>query len=297
MNGVKTEPHLSMVKVSFTRPLVLGFGAVVLLLALYAPVLVGLAEDWWNDPNYSHGFLVPLAAGYFAWRKKETLGSLAVRPSFWGLLLLVFSQAVFLVGFLGSEYFLQRFSFLLVLAGGILFLYGWAHLRVLAFPLALFLFMIPLPALVFNAIAAPLQLIASQWAEVFLRSCSVPIFREGNILILAHQSLNVTEACSGIRSLFSLATLALIVSYFLPVSTWLRGLFVLSVLPIALLTNSLRVAGTGLLSQWWGEKAAEGFFHGFSGWLVFLLAFALLCLESMVFERGYAWVRKGREAR
>lgn len=271
------------------RRLFLGIVVVFLVLALYGPIFVGLVQDWWTNPNYSHGFLVPLAAAYFAWRKRERLRALPLRSSLWGLAVVLGSQVVFLVGYLGAEFFLQRFSFLLLLTGVILFLHGWARLRALAFPLALLILMIPLPAIIFNAVAVPLQLIASRWAEVFLQAVRVPVFREGNILILAQQTLNVTEACSGVRSLVSLGTLALVLAYLLPVSLWLRGFIVMSALPITLLTNAFRVAGTGLLGQFWGREVAEGFFHTFSGWLVFLLAFGLLWSESMVVER---WLRR-----
>lgn len=267
---------------------------VILLAGLYGTIFAELLQRWWNDSNYSHGFLVPLAAVYFGWRKKDILAALQPRPSLWGLPVLMFSQAVLLVGSLGAEYFLQRFSFVLLLTGGVLFLYGGSYLRVLAFPLAFLILMIPLPAIIFNAIAGPLQLVASQWAESLLRVCAVPVYRDGNILILSHQALNVTEACSGIRSLVSLFTLAIIVAYFQPFSVWVRGLLVLSALPITLLTNSLRVSGTGLLGQWWGPGAAEGFFHTFSGWLVFLLALVLLFSESMIIERWQRWRQNQR---
>ncbi len=271
----------------------LGWGlVVVLLLLLYGPIFLALVRQWWTDPDYSHGFLVPLAAFYFAWRKRRTLSRLPVQPSGWGLVGIVGAQAVLLVGYLGSEYFLQRFSFVLLLASGVLFFYGWAYLRNLAFPLAFLVLMIPLPAIVYTTVTGPLQLVASQWAESFLRVCQIPVYREGNLLILAHQTLNVTEACSGIRSLVSLLTLGLIVAYVQPLALGFRGLVVLSVLPITLLTNSFRVAGTGLLGQWGGQAAAEGFFHGFSGWLIFLVAFGLLFAETLVFGKCRRWWNK-----
>lgn len=301
---ISAEPSKGQVKmgqaferfgVQVDRTLLTGLGLGTLVLALYGRIFLALAQQWWNDPNYGHGFLVPVAALYFAGRKKDVLARLTPQPFYWGLAVILGSQAVLLVGFLGAELFLQRSSFLLLLAGSILFLYGWPYVRALAFPLFLLLFMVPLPAIIFNAVALPLQLIASQWAEAFLQACQVPVLREGNILILARQTLNVTEACSGIRSLISLLTLALVVAHFLPASVSLRGLFVLSTLPITLLTNSLRITGTGLLSQVWGEEAARGFFHTFSGWLVFLLAFALLCSESVILKRWWSWRRDEKE--
>lgn len=272
--------------------LLLLVALVLLLVSLYASILLRLVGQWWNDPNYSHGFLVPLAAFYFAWRKRGVLRAAPVQSSGWGLVGIVGSQAVLLVGYLGSEYFLQRLSFVLLLASGVLFFYGWAYLRRLAFPLAFLVLMVPLPAIVYNSVTGPLQLEASQWAEGFLRLSQIPVYREGNLLFLAHQTLNVTEACSGVRSLVSLLTLGLIVAYVQPLALGSRSLLVLSVLPITLLTNSFRVAGTGMLGRWWGEAAAEGFFHGFSGWLIFLLAFGLLFSEAVVFEKCRRWWTK-----
>lgn len=251
----------------------------VVSVLVYGKTLAGLAVDWWQNPDYSHGLLLPFALGYILYQKKDKLAAMAIRPSWLGLAIIVASQVVNLVGFLGAEFFLQRFSFLLFLAGLILFLMGPLHLAESAFALLLLFFAIPLPAIVFNAVSLPLQFIASSWAESFLRVCQIPVYREGNILMLAQQTLNVAEACSGIRSLMSLITLGVMIAYFLPFRWWLKALFIASTVPIALVANSFRVAGTGVLSSWYGEAAAQGFFHTFSGWLVFVCAFGFLILE------------------
>ncbi len=255
---------------------------VLLLLAaglLYAKTLSGLALEWWRNPDYSHGLLLPFALAYILYQKKDKLAAMKLQPSWMGLAVIVASQVVNLVGFLGAEFFLQRFSFLLLLSGLILFLVGARQLGESAFALVLLFFAIPLPAIVFNAVSLPLQFIASSWAESFLRVCQIPVYREGNILMLSQQTLNVAEACSGIRSLMSLITLGVMIAYFLPFRWWLKSLFIASTVPIALVANSFRVAGTGVLGRWFGEAAAQGFFHSFSGWLVFVCAFGVLILE------------------
>ena len=262
--------------IRMSREVLLLLVAAVLV---YGKTLAGLAVDWWQNPDYSHGLLLPFALGYILYQKKDKLAAMAIRPSWLGLAIIVASQVVNLVGFLGAEFFLQRFSFLLFLAGLILFLMGPLHLAESAFALLLLFFAIPLPAIVFNAVSLPLQFIASSWAESFLRVCQIPVYREGNILMLASQTLNVAEACSGIRSLMSLITLGVMIAYFLPFRWWLKALFIASTVPIALVANSFRVAGTGVLSRWYGEAAAQGFFHTFSGWLVFVCAFGFLILE------------------
>lgn len=252
---------------------------------IYGKVLVELAGEWWQNPDYSHGLLVPFAIAYLLWEKRKTLSALPLRPSWIGLAVIVASQGINLVGFLGAEYFLQRSSFVFLLAGLILFFAGWEHLRETAFMLLLLELAVPLPVLIFNIVALPLQLIASSWAESFLRVCQIPVLREGNLLVLAQQTLNVTEACSGIRSLMSLITLGLMLAYFLPFRWMVRVAFVLTTIPIAIIANAFRVGGTGLLATYFGEKAAQGFFHTFSGWLVFVFAFVVLLGEVTLLHR------------
>jgi len=171
------------------------------------------------------------------------------------------------------------------LVGAVLFLFGWQRLLVLAFPLAFLLLMIPLPALIFNQIAFPLQLLASQAGEVTLRSVDIPVLREGNVLILATTKLEVAEACSGIRSLVSLLTLGIMIGYFTDRRAWVRCLIAISTIPIAVITNGARVAGTGMAAHRFGPAAAEGFFHEFSGWIIFLLAFVLMMALQRIIVR------------
>ena len=245
---------------------------------LYGHVLAKLVHDWATDGNYSHGFLVPPVAGYFAWERRARLASLRLEPSFWGLCIVAGSLAVLVLGTLGAELFLTRISLIGLLAGAIVFTAGWRHLRTLAFPLVCLVLMIPIPAIVFNQIAFPLQLIASQFGAGVLSAAGIPVLREGNVIVLANTSLEVAEACSGIRSLVSLLTIGLILGYFSSPSTWVRAVVTLGTIPIAIFTNALRVAGTGIAAHFYGPRAAEGFFHTFSGWLVFLVALLLVWL-------------------
>ncbi len=136
--------------------------------------------------------------------------------------------------------------------------------------------MIPLPAIIFNQIAFPLQLFASRVGEFAIASAGIPVLREGNVLVLANTSLEVAEACSGIRSLVSLITLGIVFGYFTDRRGWVRTAIVASTIPVAIVANGARVAGTGMLAHWWGPDAAQGFFHEFSGWVVFIVAFAMI---------------------
>jgi exosortase len=265
-----------------------GWPVLIAVILLYGRILVDLAREWTQNDNYSHGLIVPFAIAYLLYQKRGRLFSIPIRPSaLWGLATIVGSQSVLIVGFLGAEFFLQRFSFVLLLAGLVLFLFGTRMFSEVFFGFLLLAISVPLPAIAFDSLALPLQLLASSWAETFLRLCGVPVFREGNVLQLSFHTLNVSEACSGIRSLNSLLALALMLGYFIPMRRWVRVIFVLSAIPIALVMNAARVAGTGLLGLWFGERAAEGFFHTFSGWAIFIVAFVLLCGEMSIFQRFF----------
>jgi exosortase len=246
------------------------------LLLMYRHVLAKLMSDWWTDDNYSHGFLIVPIALYLAWERRHRFVDTVNSPSMAGLAVVVGSMLVLLAGILGSELFLTRISLIGTLAGALLFLYGARRVRVLAFPLAFLLLMIPLPAIIFNQIAFPLQLLASRAGEYTLSSVDIPVLREGNVLILANMKLEVAEACSGIRSLVSLLTLGIMFGYFTDRRAWVRTTIALSTIPVAIIANGLRVAGTGIAAHQFGPVAAEGFLHEFSGWLVFIVAFLIM---------------------
>jgi len=253
----------------------------LLLIALgsglvYWRVVVKLVSDWYHDDNYSHGFLIVPLAVYFVWERREKLRKIPVAPSTFGLVVVLGSVMVLIAGILGSELFLTRISIMGTIIGVVLYLFGWQHLRALAFPVAFLLLMIPIPAIIFNRIAFPLQLLASQFGESAMGLANVPVLREGNVLILANTTLEVAEACSGIRSLVSLLTLAIVFGYFSDPRGWVRTVLALSSVPVAIVTNGFRVAGTGIAAHQFGAAAAEGFFHEFSGWLVFVAAFVLM---------------------
>lgn len=261
-------------------------GGLLLLVgaALYADVFTRMVHQWWTDPNFSHGFIVPLFSLFLVWRKSEELLAVAAEPSWFGLLPIVAALSLLVVGVLGAELFLSRLSLVVLLAGLVIQVLGWNWFRALAFPLGVLLLMIPIPAIIFNQIAFPLQLLASQLASELLALCGVPVLRQGNIIELPSMTLEVVQACSGIRSLVSLLTLAVIYGYFLE-KRWIgRTLLALSAIPIAVMANAVRIMGTGLLGQYWSPEKAEGFFHSFSGWVIFVISLALLFLAHSVVQ-------------
>ena len=252
---------------------------------LYADVVAGLVRQWRTDDNYSHGFFVVPLALYFGWERRAALARAATQPSLAGLVLVALSLAVLIAGLLSAELFLTRVSLVGAVAGAVLFVWGRTHFRLLLFPLAFLLLMIPLPAIVFNQMAFPLQLAASQVGESVIAAAGIPVLREGNILRLPAQTLEVAEACSGLRSLISLVMLGIVLGYFSDPRNGARVAIALAAVPIAIVANAMRVAGTGLASEWISPAAAEGFFHTFSGWLVFVVAFAGLLVVQQVVAR------------
>jgi exosortase len=249
---------------------------------LYSGVAPGLVRQWAQDDDYSHGFFVVPLALWFVWERRHALGAAVGRPTVLGLVLLVASLLCFLAGQLGSELFLTRVSVIGVLGGLVLFVAGTQHFRILAFPLAFLLLMVPLPAIVFNHIAFPLQMLASQVGETVIAASGIPVLREGNVLHLPHEALEVAEACSGIRSLMSLLMLAIVLGYFTERRVGARIAIALASVPIAVIANATRVAGTGLASYWISPAAAQGFFHSFSGWIMFVVALVGL----LIFQRA-----------
>jgi exosortase len=254
----------------------------------YAHVIVKLVRDWATDDNYSHGFLIVPLACFFAWERRAQFRLAVRRPSNSGLLVVLCSVALLLAGVLGAELFVTRISILGLLAGTILFLYGWNHLKIMLFPILFLILMIPVPAIIFNQIAFPLQLLASKFGVAGLIACRIPVLREGNVIILGSVSLEVAEACSGIRFLISLITLGTVYGYFCDSRLWVRTTLVFATIPIAILTNGIRVAGTGIAAHVYGKGAAEGFFHTFSGWLVFVVAFVMLFLLHRLIQAVFS---------
>ena len=247
-----------------------------LLIALYHEIFSGLLYDWDNDPNYSHGFIVPFMSAYFVYERWSLLRQLPIQPSVLGIPILVMGMAMLVIGSVGAELFAQRMSFIVVITGLTLLILGKRALMTLSLPIVFLLFMIPLPAIVVNTIAFPLQIFAAQTASFCLFNLGIPVLREGNLITLAGSTLEVAEACSGLRSLVALLALGTVYAYFSQRQMWKRWVLVLLSIPIAILANALRVTGTGILAHYWGTEAAEGFYHTFEGWLVFVVAFILL---------------------
>jgi exosortase len=274
----------------------------------YATVLVKLSGDWWADENYSHGLLVPFIIGYILWSQRNKLASTATRPSvFLGGAAVAMALFALWAGVAGAELYIQRLSLILLLAGTVVYFWGTQLLRFLLVPLILLFLAIPIPAIVFNKIAFPLQLFASRCAVWSMSLLGIPVLRQGNVIELkplnsfGTKKLEVVEACSGIRSLMTLITLAVVFAYFsyprdndeprsftgwlTSFGFWRSFIIIGSAVPIAIFTNALRVSGTGVLAHFYGTEIADGFFHEFSGWVIYIAAFLMLFGIALIVDR------------
>jgi exosortase len=250
----------------------------ILLVVIYYRVAIKLVYDWYTIPDYSHGFLVPFFALFLLWDKRKTLRNTPIQQSWRGISLVVFGIIVLILGVYGVDLFTARISFVFLLAGLIWTLFGSAMLRELRFPLLVLVLAIPFPTILFNQVTFPLQLFASRIASDILPLLGVPVLLEGNVIQLPVMKLEVAEACSGIRSLMSLFTLAVFYGYFLERTTSRRWILALAAIPIAVTANVFRIVGTGLCVQYWDPEKALGFFHEFSGWVMFIISLGCLYL-------------------
>ena len=299
---------------------ILAIGAA--LTFVYFATLAKLGHDWWNDENYSHGLLIPFIIAFIIWQDRQKFKeSGSVRATWFGATGIGFALIGLWAGTAGAELFVQRASLLLMLASIAIYFFGFRILRLAAVPLFLFALAIPIPQIIFNRIAFPLQLFASRCAVAAMSFFEIPVLRQGNVIELMPlgskepKRLAVVEACSGIRSLMTLVTLAVVYAYFTrpkgpetsggdsPKSAqtkvyatfvfWRSLILIVAAVPIAILTNAARVSGTGVLAHYYGTKVADGFFHSFSGWVIYLVAAALLFATGWALDRGARlWSKK-----
>jgi len=246
------------------------------MVILYASVLRSLAHQWWHDPNYGHGAFVPFFAAYVLWSERERWRPLPSRANNLGLAIIIFSIGLLILGTLSAELFTTRLSLLILVCGIVAFLAGWQVLRAISFPIGYLFFMIPLPAIVYYQLTFPLQLWASRLGAAGLVALGVHTIREGNLLILPNCTLNVVEACSGIRSLLSLLAAVVAYGYLAECMTWKRVALVVVTVPIAIATNGLRLVATGVLSYFFGPTVDSGVLHLALGLGFFVLAFLLV---------------------
>ena len=255
-------------------------------LVLYHHVITKLIHDWSIDGNYSHGFLVPFISGYLIWQKRERLAEIELKPADAGLVFLLLSCCFMVATYLCAELFTMRFSMILVIWSIVVFLAGWEWVKALFLPVAYLMFMIPLPAIIWNKIAFPLKLFATHIAVQVIQLLGITVYGEGNIIHLSNTTLEVVDACSGLRSLTSLlalsAAFALISTHTVP----RKMILFLSAVPIAIATNIFRLSFTAVLASRYGGRVAQGFLHEASGMVVFFLALIILFFLNMLLKKS-----------
>ncbi|PID55959.1 exosortase [candidate division KSB3 bacterium] len=256
----------------------------LLMILLYYPTFHMFLYDWSHDDNYSHGFLVPFISGYLVWTKRKKLARLSPQLCWSGLPVLLTGLAMYVVGTIGVEWFLRRFSLVIVIAGLVLYLYGKAFFRELLFPIVFLAFMVPVPAIIYKGIAFQLQLFVSIISAKLIPLAGVALYREGNILYVSTGPLAVEEACSGMRSIMALLALSSLFAYLMYESRLKQWILTIFALPIAVITNIIRVTVTGIMAHYWGKEFAEGILHESFGWMVFVIAFILLYLLSRALD-------------
>jgi exosortase D (VPLPA-CTERM-specific) len=257
----------------------------LLLIGVYGPLLAGLARQWSTDPDMSHGFFVLPVVAFVVWRRRAELAAIDAKPNWWGLVVVAWGAVQMLLGTLAAQIFIARTAFLLSLTGAVLFLGGTRVLKILAFPLLLLLFLFPIPALVYARVTLPLQIFASAAAEMVLNWIGIPVLRDGNILELPHERLSVVEACSGIRSLLSMGFLSLVYGYFFDRRVAMRWVLLGATVPIAITANAVRVTLMGVLGEY-RTDLAQGAFHLFEGWVLFVVALSLLVTLHQLLRRS-----------
>lgn len=283
----RTDDVASTTRLRLTLPFVL------LLIASWH-ILADLFMECWRNPDYSHGVLVPLFSGFFIWQRREELKSSSSEGSWAGLFLLLCGVSLLVLGDTGAGQFVMRSALVVTLMGLVAFHFGGRTLHLVIFPLAFLWFMIPLPGVVFYGVTLNLQELSSRSAAFVLDGMGIPVLRDGNVLHLSDVSLGVTEACSGIRSLISLLALSTGWAYVSYPRLLPRFVLVLMAIPIAIVANAVRIVLTGIIGQNIGIEYAEGFFHSFSGWVIFLVA--LICLSGIHKLMQLTHVLSGRNA-
>ncbi|HEU4684714.1 MAG TPA: VPLPA-CTERM-specific exosortase XrtD [Nitrospira sp.] len=259
--------------------------AASLLGYLYRDSLVFLMAHWTGSDDYGHGLFVPVISLFLIWQRRARMAAAGMKGSWWGVVLLLVGLALYWIGELATLYVILHVSLWCVVVGLVMALIGLPATKTIAFPLLYLLIAVPLPVLVHAKLSTELQLMSSAMGVGFLQAVGITAFREGNLIDLGPVQLQVADACSGIRYLLPLTSLALLCAYLFKDKMWKRVVLVLSSVPISLVVNGIRIAVIGVLVEFFGQPAAEGFLHFFEGWLLFMLSLTVLVLEMWALSR------------
>ena len=274
----------------------LKLGVYLLLAWLIYQDMLGRMLVHWEREDYNYGYLLPFVLCYLVWDMRSALAAVPGRRSWIGLLPVALGLLLFWVGELGGEYLILYLSLWMMTAGLCWLHFGWAKLKRLTFVFIIALPMFPLPFFFHNRLTLELKLISSRIGVKIMQVFGISAFRDGNVIDLGYTQLQVVDACSGLRYVIPLIIMGMLVAHFSKMAFWKKSLIVLSTIPISIAVNSLRIASVGMLYPVWGASVVEGFFHDFSGWLIFMLSLALLLFEVWLLKHFLSGRPRNREA-
>ena len=284
MNDQKEAVTNSIWYIPIYQWALIAFTGLVLAIIFYDG-LVLMVKQWESSEEYGYGYLIPVLTLFFVWQRKDELERLSFPGAWAGLVLLVMGALLYVVGEFSTLFIVVQYAFLLTLYGAVLALVGWRAFRLIWVPLLFLVFMIPLPNFLYQGLSGQLQLISSELGVFFIRLFGISVYLEGNVIDLGSYKLQVVEACSGLRYLFPLTSLAFIAAYIYKAAFWKRALVFLSSIPITIIMNSFRIGMIGVLVEYWGSEQAEGFLHYFEGWVIFMACMSILILEMWVLSK------------
>lgn len=261
----------------------LPFGVIMAL--LYYNTYMWLITNDWNRDDYSYGYLIPFVFAYLVWENRKVFMAAPVSTTWIGLIPVVTGVCLYCVGKLAGEIFTAYLSSWLIFCGVLLILFGWQKVRQIGFALMMLIFMFPLPHFINNKVTFQLKLMATKLGVWMLQAYNMPAYREGNVIDLGFTQLQVVDACSGLRYALPLLIMGLLVAYLSKIEPWKKIVIVVSTIPISVVVNGLRIASVGILYEYWGPAVAEGFFHDFSGWFIFMTSLAIMFGEKSILKR------------
>lgn len=259
--------------------------AVMLVGFSFFEAVHSMISKWSNQEEYGYGYLIPVITAFLIWQRKNQLAAMEFRSSWWGLALIFVGGILFFLGAIATVHTVSQYALIVTIMGIALAFMGWPAFKIVAVPLALLLFMVPFPAFIYNNLSSELQLLSSKLGVAVIRLFGISVYLEGNVIDLGVYKLQVVEACSGLRYLFPLVSLAFVMTYLYQVELWKRAVVFLSSIPVTVLMNSFRIGVIGVLVEYGGTEQAEGFLHYFEGWVIFMACMAILLVEMALLAK------------
>ncbi|MEW8028002.1 MAG: VPLPA-CTERM-specific exosortase XrtD [Candidatus Thiodiazotropha sp.] len=262
------------------------FGIIVILLVYgFWEGITDMLDRWGIKEEYGYAYFLPFISAYLIWQRRDRLVEAAFQPSWIGVVVVLMAGLLFFMGMIATTFTLVQYALVLTVIGLAYALLGWQAFKIVAGPLFLLFFIVPLPPFIYNSLSGKLQLISSQLGVEVIRWFGISVFLEGNVIDLGDYKLQVVEACNGLRYLFPFVSLAFLAAYLYRVEFWKRVVVFLSSIPITVLMNSFRIGVIGVLVENWGQEQADGFLHYFEGWVIFMACLLILLLEMALLAK------------